>query len=343
MSFGTNVYGRPCDRILPRIFSNLLKRYESHLPPRERKPYLFVLALMLCFWPLSGNCAPSKTVAHQQPLSANHYLIPGFSDHLIAYGRLVYEDLEEARNAANAHRTLALRLALADASGHLLQLSTPPRLAALRDQMVTVRQALEGRNGSSPEAAWSTLINMIKHLPLRRADQDARTRLLLTAEQGQNLTQNGDIEAASKQLQKLISEIEITSHVFPISAVRKSVGAAVTAASALSPRWSAAAHSIAQALLQTRWIIRPLAEHDIHAFDDLVAAYVQWPEDPTQAKASLQYALRWLSLDYTNHALMLAVRKAVRSPSLNLHVIGHLQTQLAATIRQSHQTPPGTG
>jgi hypothetical protein len=296
-----------------------------------------LLALLLSFSPLASY-GSTQTIA-ESPLSANHYLIPAFSNHLLYDGRLIYEDLQEARIAARAKRTLALRLALADASAHLLQLATPPSLAGLRQQMVAVRQSLDGRSKTPPDAAWAALIGSIEKLPMHRADQPARTRLNRTAEQGKKLAAEGDLAGARAELSKLVAEIEITSHVFPITAVRKSVGAAVKAASAFTPRWAQAQKAIASSLDQTRWIMRAEAGHMIHAFDATVAAYVQFPNSPSRARNSLQHAVWWLSRDRSDGdgdgdaALLHDIRQAARPHSkLSLHVIGVLQTRLAYSI-----------
>ena len=296
-----------------------------------------LLALLLSFWPLA-SFGSARSVA-ESSLSANHYLIPGFSNHLLYDGRLIYEDLQEARIAARAKHTLALRLALADASGHLLQLATPPSLAGLRQQMVAVRQALDGRSRTSPDAAWAALILSIKKLPMHRADRSARTRLRRTAEQGRNLTAAGDLAGARSELSKLVAEIEITSHVFPITAVRKSVGAAVNAASAFTPRWPQAREAITRSLSQTRWIMRAEAGHMIHAFDATVTAYVQFPDSPSRARNSLQHAVWWLSRDRSDGdgdgdaTLLHDIRQAARPHSkLTLQLIGELQTRLAYSI-----------
>lgn len=275
----------------------------------------------------------------ESPLSASHYLIPGFSNHLLSDGHLIYSDLLEARNAVRGHHTLALRLALADASAHLLQLSTPPSLAGLRQQMVTLRQALGGQHGTAPAAAWASLIASIGKLPMHRADQAARARLRRTAERGRQLTAKGDIAGARAELSKLVAEIEITSHVFPITAVRKSVGDAVKAASAFTPRWVHARKAIALALQQTRWITGREAEHMIHAFDAMVAAYVQFPDSPARSRGSLRHAVWWLGFDRRDGdgdgdaALLHGIRQAARARSkLTLQLIGKLQTRLAYSI-----------
>ena len=296
-----------------------------------------LLLLLLTSWAPAGYGNTGS--ATESRLSATHYLIPGFSNHLLHDGLLIYEDLLEARNAAHGHHTLALRLALADASGHLLQLSTPPSLAGLRQQMMTVRQALSGRDKSSPSEAWTALIASIDKLPMHRADRAARARLRRTAERGRQLTSKDDIPSARAELSKLVAEIEITSHVFPIATVRKSVGTAVDAASAFTPHWSKARKAIADAIGETRWITRPEADHMIHAFDAMVAAYVQFPDSPAQAHRSLQHALWWLSHDHSDgdgdgdSALLHDIRQAARTQSkLTLQRIGRLQTRLAYSI-----------
>lgn len=277
----------------------------------------------------------------ESPLSANHYLIPGFSNHLLIYGRVIYGDLEEAKVAVRAHHTLALRLALADASGHLLQLATPPSLAPLRQQMVAVRQALSSAGTSHPDAAWKALIARIKRLPMHRADQAARLRLLRTAEEGRKLAQQGNLVGARNDLSRLVSEIEITSHVFPITSVRKNVSAAVDAASAFTPKWAKAKRAIKRAVRQTRWLINPEASRMIHAFDEIVAAYVQLPDSPARSHLDLQHAVWWLHFDHADHdgdkdnSLLQAIRLAAGPRSkLTLKLIGHLQTHMADNIRQ---------
>ena len=297
----------------------------------------FLLTLLLPFWPYA--CYGDVQASSESPLSANHYLIPGFSDHLLYDGRLIYEDLQEARIAVRAKRTLALRLALADTSGHLLQLATPPSLAGLRQQMVAVRQALAGQGRTPPDAAWAALIASIEKLPMHRADQAARARLHRTAEQGRKLTAEGDLAAARAELSKLVAEIEITSHVYPITAVRKSVAEAVGAASAFTPRWAQARKAIARALDQTHWIMSAEAGNMIHAFDATVAAYVQFPDSAARARTSLLHAFWWLSRDRRDGdgdgdaQLQHDIRQAAQSRSkLTLQAIGKLQTRLAYSI-----------
>ncbi|MEJ2479261.1 MAG: hypothetical protein P8Y78_03620 [Acidihalobacter sp.] len=298
---------------------------------------LLLLLLLLTCWAPAGYGDTGSTA--ESPLSATHYLIPGFSNHLLHDGLLIYEDLLEARNAVRSHRTLSLRLALADASGHLLQLSTPPSLAGLRQQMMTVRQALSGQDKTSPSAAWAALIASIDKLPMHRADRAARARLRRTAERGRHLTAKGNAAGARAELSKLVAEIEITSHVFPIATVRKNVGIAVKAASAFTPRWSKARKAIADAIGETRWITRPEANHMIHAFDAMVAAYVQFPDSSAQARRSLQHARWWLSRDRSDgdgdgdSALLHDIRQAARAhDKLTLQRIGRLQTRLAYSI-----------
>lgn len=300
---------------------------------RRRLPLL----LLICLWPFAP-CGASAAAATAPPLSAGHYLIPGFSEHLLTEGRLIYDDLEQARNAARDHHALALRLALADASGHLLQLATPPALSGLREQMVVLKRLLATRPGVRAVPAWRRLIALIGKLPLHRADRAARARLQWNAEQGLKLSAKGDATGARRELSKLISEIEITSHVFPITAVRESVGGAVTAASALSPRWPQASSSIDTALQQTRWITSAEASHMVRAFDALVAAYVQQPDSLADARRSLRLAARWLSFNRSDHdgdgdaALLQATRRAARTHALTLRQVDRLQTRLASAI-----------
>jgi hypothetical protein len=303
----------------------------NYLPPALQR-LLLLLLLTAPFLPTSY--ADTKPEG-ESPLSANHYLIPDFSNHLLQEGRLIYGDLLEARDAERAKHTLALRLALADASGHLLQLSTPPSLAGLRQQMVAVRQALAGDGGTTPATAWAALIKSIKELPMHRADQPARVRLHRTAERGRQLTARGDLAGARAELSKLIGEIEITSHVFPITTVRKSVGDAVKAASAFTPHWKQAHKAIAEALRETRWITTPEAERMIHAFDAMVAAYVQFPDSTSRARNSLQHAVWWLKFDrhQGDASLLQDLRRAAQPHSnLSLQFIGELQTRLAYDI-----------
>ncbi|AOU97928.1 hypothetical protein BI364_08080 [Acidihalobacter yilgarnensis] len=318
----------------------LTARYRGiHTPTRpERARRLAFCGALMCAFLCPGAWAATqhaKTSAKSdQQFDRSHYLIPGFSAHLIDIDLLVYQDLRAAQRAAARHDTLRLRIALADANGHLLQMATPPALAGLRDRIVMVSESLSNPVPSNAAASWDGLIGSIKRLPIPSADRSARNQLLAAAQRGQALAQTGRPKAAREQIKHLVAEIEITAHVFPIAHLRKEVRSAVDAASHGGPRWQAANKAIHQAISNTQWLIRPLGRNMIHAYDSAVAAYAEWPRT-AESRRSLNQAAWYLTQVAPMRSLASQFRTAARNPALGLPGIAHLQHILALDIHHS--------
>lgn len=282
----------------------------------------------------SNNDTPSNT------LSATHYLIPGFSNHLLEYGRLVYYDLINAERAAAAKRLLNMRISLANANGHLLQMGTPPELSQLRNQLISIQQSLLSQKIGRAVSEWETLKNMIRNLPMHRADQSARHRLLDSANQGLSATLKNQFRPAFRDNHILIREIEIPSSVFPIQKLRNIVNQAVNNAASFNPNWKALVTQIKRAKSMVHWLSTPNASRDIHGYDALIAAYVAFPENSAYARLQLKHAAWWLGLSHHHRALRRKILTAAHSSSLNLKMIDKLQTQLASMIKPEHGQYP---
>ncbi len=304
----------------------------------------YILLFSLSLWLTLFVGAQAQTISTpDKTLSATHYLIPGFSTHLIRYGRLIYHDLLNARAAAKSHHILDLRISLADASGHLLQMGTPPKLAPLHNQMVSVQQALATVNRQETTQAWQKLITMIQQLPMYKADNAARIRLLKTANKGLQYSLEGRHSTAWREIADLIAEIEVPKMVFPMAVMRKIIGAAVLNAAEFTPKWSALNQGINLAIDKIHWITSARAARHIHAFDALVAAYVAFPDNPAFAHLSLRHAAWWLGLNHIHSRLRHAILVSASSSTLKLHQIDVLQTHLAQKIHlESLPIPPSS-
>lgn len=316
---------------------NRLRRIRSFLNQRNKISLLMMLlGMMLTGWMGCVHAAPTTDGVSAQSdrrFDHNHYLIPGFSNHLIDIDILVYHDLLSAKSAAKRHDILRLRIALADANGHLLQMATPPALAGLRDRIVTVEEGIQARTPVFSTDAWKGLITSIQRLPMPKADRSARQQLLHTAYLGQEHAKKGHWRQASSQIAQLTAEIEITAHVFPTADLRQQVRTAIEAASHGAPLWKDAARAVDTAINDTQWLIRPNGQNMIRAYDSAVAAYAEWPQ-AWDSRKSLRQAAWYLQRTNDMHKLGSEFEKAAAS-SLNLPTIAHLQHVLALDIHHS--------
>lgn len=308
----------------------LTARYRSTRKHAQRMTLCGTLCCML-----AGQAAfAAGSTPSDRHFDHDHYLIPGFSAHLIDTDMLVYQDLLAARRAARRRDTLRLRIALADANGHLLQMATPPALASLRDHIVSVSDGLRRAAAGHAALPWAPLIQSIRRLPMPNADRSARKRLLSTAGRGQALAEAGRFKAARLRIHRLISEIEITAHVFPIVRLRREVRSAVDAASHGGPHWQGASQAIKRAIHDTQWLIHPAGRDMIRAYDAAVAAYAEWPRQ-YDARRSLGQASWYLQHVSAMRRLADRFRKVADEHPLSLSDIAHLQHQLALGIHRS--------
>lgn len=271
------------------------------------------------------------------------YIIPGFSRHLIQNNYIIHQDLGIAKRAANHRDTLRLRIALADANGHLLQMETPPALAGLRDQLVAVSEQLDQSGRGDPrDPNWDSLLNNIQRAPLPSLYHSARAKLEKMAQQAQTLANAGHLHSARTVISKLMAEIEITAHIFPTNQLRYRIQKAILDASHDRPRWGKTTKAISEATEKTQWLLQPVGQDLIKAYDANVAAYIEWPQSDNSRK-SLRLAYLYLEHIPQTHKLAQAFLDASRNPSLQLHVIIHLQNILALYIHRSRSakaSPP---
>lgn len=316
---------------------NRLRRIRSFLNQHNKISLLMaVLGMLLSSWMGCVHAAPTTDGVSAQSdrrFDRSHYLIPGFSNHLIDIDILVYHDLLSARRAAKRHDTLRLRIALADANGHLLQMATPPTLAGLRDRIVSVAEEIQAQSPAFNARTWIGLIASIQHLSIPKADRSAREQLLQTAHLGQEHAKKGHWRQASSQIAQLTAEIEITAHVFPTADLRQHVRTAIEAASHGTPLWKDAARAVDAAINDTQWLIRPNGQNMIRAYDSAVAAYAEWPQ-AWDSRKSLRQAAWYLQRTNDMHKLGSEFEKAAVS-NLNLPTIAHLQHVLALDIHHS--------
>lgn len=306
-------------------------------PHLGKTAWLFALGIALASWLGCVHAAPAQDSVSAQAdrrFDRSHYLIPGFSTHLIDIDILVYHDLLSARRAANRHDTLRLRIALANANGHLLQMATPPALAGLRDRIVSVAESIDARSPTYEADAWDGLLASIKRLPMPKADRSARDQLMKTVHRAQDLATQGQWRSAGSEIKRLIAQIEITAHVFPTADLRHRIGSAILAASHGTPLWEPSTQAIDAAIVDTQWLIRPGGQNMIRAYDSAVAAYAEWPSAP-DSRRSLRQASWYLGHAEGMHDLATKFEKAAGSSTLDLPAIAHLQHVLALDIHRS--------
>lgn len=276
----------------------------------------------------------SSVTASELQQKTPHYLIPGFSSHLIAANLMVYRDLRLAEHADSRHDTLKLRIALADANGHLMQMATPSALTDLHDRVIRVENRLKNNQHGGKDSAWKALFASIDHLAVPSVDHLAHKRLLKIADHAHKLAQEGQIKAAHAQIKRLIAKIDITAHVYPIKHLRSEVNSAVTFASHGGPLWVKAKKAIQHAIHDTRWLINPTGRHMMHAYDAAVTAYASWPNTRI-ARHSLEKASWYLRHVSHMHSLERQFYSAAHNHKLTIDDITHLQDALAVKIQRS--------
>lgn len=307
--------------------------------------YLWVFGLLIASF-LSSHVAQAqpKNVIDQTPtaqdkpqIEGTHYLIPGFSRYLIENNYVINQDLHIAERVANHHDTLRLRIALADANGHLLQMATPPALVGLRDQIVAVSEQLDQARAAANDPNWGGLLSSIRHVRLPSTYESARTVLEKTALNAQKLAVSGHLHSSQALITELISEIEITAHVYSIDQLRNDIQKAIMASSHANPHWIKTIQAISKATSKTRWLLQPSGRHLIQGYDAAVAASVEWPE-ANLSRESLRLAYRYLNQSHKAKDLAQNFLDASRDPALSLPAITHLQNALALYIQESRNS-----
>ena len=250
-----------------------------------------VLALSQPLYAATSTPSPASALDSQQVQNTSNAqtLAARVSWQALAQGREVYRDLLRARHAAARHNAIDTRLALHDASRILDSFYEPATSRALRRQMEIIREDLASE-GMKPQAGlWLPLeaeLNEALLLAPPEHHAEARTALL----EGQAAAAKGDRNTAEQRLNLLEEVLDYRWGLLPLNKIRGDVHSAEMALDPEPPYWKGIDEAMQSALAAVKWVTTTDATGWFSAYEEVVHARLELPEQPLLAKAALDRA-----------------------------------------------------
>jgi hypothetical protein len=275
-----------------------------------------IFALGLSAWLLTAPALPSPALAgapgavsdagsSQADQVADVGRTPrGFGALLVAQGRDVYHDLQEASAAVRTRDPLALRLALHDARDKLRALGMPWEARALEAQADIIRADLGDETKQPDMSLWVPVQAELKQV------------LVEAPPVVKSAAQKGERQTAVHKLDLLVDAVEYKLAAFPLRQVREDVHSASRSAALATPDWKATGEAIKSALAQMRWVTRIESQGMLAAYYAVANAQALWEQDRRpQAVRHLTEAADDLASLPNVSALATQAREVARVPS----------------------------
>ena len=207
----------------------------------------------------------------------------------LAQGRQVYRDLLRAQRAAADHNEMYTRMALYDASQVLDTFDEPGAARALRQQLGIIREDLVSE-GMKPHAGLWLPLEAELDEALVTALTDHQQRAKAAVREGLSLTAKGDRSSALQRLNLLEAVLDYRWGLLPLNRIRADVHSAEMALDPDPPYWKGINESVQSALDAVQWVTTTDATGWFSAYDEVVHARQQLPEQPQLARANLERA-----------------------------------------------------
>ena len=221
--------------------------------------------------------APVTAVAVQESggsLAVGNHDVSRLYDPLpLSLGRLVYADLQRARQAALNKEPADLQVALQEARDMLHRLELPSRVMALDAQLQIIRNDIKDRSKDMDNELWLPVEAEVNEVVVYVPDE-VKPRVTEAVRKGKAAARAGDRETASAQIDVLTSSIQYSLGMFPLRKVKEDLSAAWATASLPKPDWTGTLEAVQSALAAFHWYTRPSAPGLLAAYNDVVSAYV---------------------------------------------------------------------
>jgi hypothetical protein len=253
------------------------------------------------------------------------------SDRLLALGRQVYADLQQARGAALNRQAGQLRAALESARAKITLLSLPPALVTLKAQMQIIANNLADTSRPVDADLWIPIDAELDKVSLYLAPEN-QVQAHIAAKAGRLAAVKGDRQMAGVQGELLVSYLQQTMGAFPLRPVSADIQSAWSSASLPQPYWKGALEAVQSALAEVRWVAGANADALLSAYTDTVNAYVLWPQRRQSAINSLGKAQSALSALPGGAGLAADVRAVMEKNNLGDDDIRHLVDAISRRI-----------
>jgi YfdX protein len=200
--------------------------------------------------------------------------VPGdYNPLLLTLGRMVYADLQRARQAALHKQPTNLTVALDEARDTVHRLRLPTGVMALDAQLQVIRNDLHDTAKHPDESLWVPVDAEISRV-LVYAPDEVGNRVREALRTGRSAAGQGDTETAEGQLNVVASSMQYSLGMFPLNKVRTDLNAALTSATELpGPDWNGALDAVQDALATFHWYTQRPAFDLLAAYDDVLSAY----------------------------------------------------------------------
>ena len=207
-------------------------------------------------------------------LAVGNHGVPRFYDPLLlSLGRLVYADLQRARQAALNKESTNLQVALQEARDTIHRLELPSQVMALDAQLQIIRNDLKDRSKGMDDELWVPVEAEIDEVLVYVPDE-VKPQVKEAVRKGKAAARAGDRVTASAQLDVITSSMQYSLGMFPLSKVKEDLNAARATASLPKPDWTGTLEAIQSALAAFHWYTRQSAHGLLAAYNDVVSAYV---------------------------------------------------------------------
>jgi hypothetical protein len=207
-------------------------------------------------------------------LAVGNHGVPRFYDPLLlSLGRLVYADLQRARQAALNKESTNLQVALQEARDTIHRLELPSQVMALDAQLQIIRNDLKDRSKGMDDELWVPVEAEIDEVLVYVPDE-VKPQVKEAVRRGKAAARAGDRVTASAQLDVITSSMQYSLGMFPLSKVKEDLNAAWATASLPKPDWTGTLEAIQSALAAFHWYTRQSAHGLLAAYNDVVSAYV---------------------------------------------------------------------
>jgi hypothetical protein len=207
-------------------------------------------------------------------LAIGNHGVPRFYDPLLlSLGRLVYADLQQARQAALNKESTNLQVALQEARDTIHRLELPSQIMALDAQLQIIRNDLKDRSKDMDDELWVPVEAGIDEVLVYVPDE-VKPRVTEAVRKGKAAARAGDRETALAQLDVVTSSIQYSLGMFPLQKVKEDLDAARATASLSKPDWAGTLEAVQSALAAFHWYTRQSAQGLLAAYNDVVSAYV---------------------------------------------------------------------
>lgn len=192
---------------------------------------------------------------------------------LLALGRSVYADLQQARQAALDREVTNLRVAIREARDTVRRLQSPMEAKPLQEQLAIIRNDLRDSSKDLDEGMWVPVEAEID-ATLVDVPEDVKARAHAAIHEARKAVAQADRQQVAEQLDIVTATMEYSLGVFPLGKVREDLDSAQASASLSPPDWTGTLEAVQSALASFHWYTQAPVHALLSAYSDAVNAYV---------------------------------------------------------------------